>query len=318
MIFKSINHSRTSDAVVEQMERLILEGVLRSGDRLPPERELAMQLEVSRPVLRDALKDLEDRKLLKSRHRGGTYVAEVVGMVFADQIFDLVRRHPKAQSDYFEFRRDMEGIIAEHAAIKATDADRLILGRIMEAMRQHHRDQDLQGESAADLEFHQAIVDASHNIMLLHTMRSCYKLLSEGLFFSRIRFFEWPGVRDLLMDQHEQLYHAIMERQPKEARKAAEDHIAYVEQTLAHTQQAGSWEEISRMRLQRLSDQGGFSPPEARDKMPDAKTGSLAEEPPPDLAAHSPSQGAGSAAPNQTSLEPAREAPSGAFNGVRR
>ena len=243
--------------MVNQLERLILEGVLRPGDKLPPERDLAAQLDISRPVLRDALKDLEQRNLLRSRHGGGTYVANVVGTVFTDEIFDLIRRHPKAQSDYFEFRRDMEGIIAEHAALRATDADKLILTRIMKSMRAYHEEGDLQKESEADFEFHQAIVEASHNMLMMHTMRSCYRLLSEGLFYSRIRLYEWPGVQEALLAQHEQIYAAIMAKQPKDARVAAQRHIDYVEHTINRTQQAGSWEEISRMRLSQLADRNG-------------------------------------------------------------
>nr|WP_321445424.1 FCD domain-containing protein [uncultured Cohaesibacter sp.] len=257
MIFSAINQNRTSDAVVNQLERLILEGVLRPGDKLPPERDLATQLDISRPVLRDALKDLEQRNLLRSRHGGGTYVANVVGTVFTDEIFDLIRRHPKAQSDYFEFRRDMEGIIAEHAALRATDADKLILSRIMKSMRSYHEEGDLQKESEADFEFHQAIVEASHNMLMMHTMRSCYRLLSEGLFYSRIRLYEWPGVQEALLAQHEQIHEAIVTKQPKEARIAAQRHIDYVEHTINRTQQAGSWEEISRMRLSQLADRNG-------------------------------------------------------------
>ena len=259
MIFKSISHSRTSDAVVDQIERLILEGVLRSGDKLPAERDLANQLDVSRPVLRAALKDLEDRKLIRARHGGGTFVANVVGTVFSDEIFDLVRRHPKAQSDYFEFRRDMEGIIAEHAALRATDADKLILTRLMDVMRDHHRAGDIHHEAEADFEFHQAIVEASHNMLMLHTMRSCYKLLSEGLFYSRIHLYEWPGVQDALLAQHEALYQAIMDGRPADAHDAARYHMDYVEQTLNRTNQAGTWEEISRMRLSQMTDRKGIN-----------------------------------------------------------
>ncbi len=261
MIFKAISHSRTSDAVIDQIERLILEGVLRSGDKLPAERELANKLDVSRPVLRAALKDLEDRNLIRTRHGGGTFIANVVGMVFSDEIFDLIRRHPKAQSDYFEFRRDMEGIIAEHAALRATDADKLILTRIMEVMREHHALGDIKKESEADFEFHQAIVEASHNMLMLHTMRSCYKLLSEGLFYSRIRLYEWPGVQDALLAQHEQIYSAIMEGRPQNAREAARYHMTYVERTLNQTNQAGTWEEISRMRLSQLTDRNSPTSP---------------------------------------------------------
>jgi GntR family transcriptional repressor for pyruvate dehydrogenase complex len=272
MIFKAISQNRTSDAVVDQIERLILEGVLRSGDRLPAERELANKLDVSRPVLRTALKDLEDRNLIHTRHGGGTFVANVVGTVFSDEVFELIRRHPKAHSDYFEFRRDLEGITAEHAARRATDADKLILTRIMEVMRDHHALGNIQKESEADFEFHQAIVEASHNMLMLHTLRSCYKLLAEGLFYSRIRLYEWPGVQDALLAQHERLYQAIMDGKPDEAREAARYHMDYVEQTLNKTNQAGVWEEISRMRLSQLSDRNDSSSGKRRKKA-DAKAG---------------------------------------------
>ena len=58
-IFARIEHSRTADEVVHQIEVLVLEGILRVGDRLPGERELAKQFDVSRPILRDALKALD-------------------------------------------------------------------------------------------------------------------------------------------------------------------------------------------------------------------------------------------------------------------
>ncbi|MCX2723902.1 GntR family transcriptional regulator [Roseibium sp. DSM 29163] len=69
-MFQPVDHQKTAAAVVEQIEDLILKGVLQSGDKLPAERDLAEQLAVSRPVLRDALKILEDRKLIEAR-RGG-------------------------------------------------------------------------------------------------------------------------------------------------------------------------------------------------------------------------------------------------------
>jgi GntR family transcriptional repressor for pyruvate dehydrogenase complex len=71
-IFARIEHSRTADEVVHQIEILVLEGILRVGDRLPGERELAKQFDVSRPILREALKVLESRGLLNTQHGGGT------------------------------------------------------------------------------------------------------------------------------------------------------------------------------------------------------------------------------------------------------
>ncbi len=77
-LFSRVEHNRTADGVVHQIETLILDGVLRDGDRLPGERDLAQRLDVSRPILREALKELETRGLLASTHGGGTFVADSV------------------------------------------------------------------------------------------------------------------------------------------------------------------------------------------------------------------------------------------------
>jgi GntR family transcriptional repressor for pyruvate dehydrogenase complex len=65
MIFQKIKNPKLAEAVIKQIENLILQGVLRPGDQLPAERELAQHLDVSRPSLRDAIKELETRGLLK-------------------------------------------------------------------------------------------------------------------------------------------------------------------------------------------------------------------------------------------------------------
>ena len=122
-MFQKIAHDRSADAVVRQIERLILDGVLRPGDRLPPERELAQSVDVSRPILRAALKELEARGLVRARHGEGTYVADVIGTVFERPMVELVRRHQRAIFDYLEFRRDIEGTAAAYAAERATAAD---------------------------------------------------------------------------------------------------------------------------------------------------------------------------------------------------
>ncbi len=185
-IFSRIEHSRTADEVVQQIESLILEGVLRTGDRLPGERELARQFEVSRPILRDALKALEGRGLLTTRPGGGTHVADVIGQLFTKPVTDLISMHRKAVTDYLEYRREIEGIAAEYAARRATSDDLALLDRIMARMDEAHRTGDFDDEAEIDVEFHHAVCECAHNIILLHTLRSCYRLLSEGVFQNRL------------------------------------------------------------------------------------------------------------------------------------
>jgi GntR family transcriptional repressor for pyruvate dehydrogenase complex len=248
-IFSRIEHSRTADEVVGQIEGLILEGVLRVGDRLPGERELARQFDVSRPILRDALKRLESCGLLMTRPGGGTHVADVIGQVFARPVLELIATHRKAAADYLEYRREVEGIAADYAARRATADDLSLLDGIVGRMQAAHQAGDFATEAAIDVEFHNAVGECAHNIILLHTLRSCYRLLSDGVFHNRLLVFGLPGAREALLFQHRAIHHAIGRRDPSAARKAATEHILYVERAMLDAERTDEWRRVSRLRL---------------------------------------------------------------------
>ncbi|WP_315918927.1 FCD domain-containing protein [Mesorhizobium sp. SP-1A] len=258
-IFSRIDHSRTADEVIVQIESLILEGVLRAGDRLPGERELARQFEVSRPILRDALKALEARGLLVTRHGGGTHVADVIGQVFSKPVMELISTHSKATSDYLEYRREIEGVAAEYAARRATADDLALLDRIMERMDEAHRTGDFDDEAEIDVEFHHAVGECAHNIILLHTLRSCYRLLSEGIFRHRLLVFALPGAREDLLAQHHAIHAAVKAGDPVAARKAAMDHITYVERSMVQAERTDDWQRVSRLRLRQRAGETEIS-----------------------------------------------------------
>ncbi|QIA22472.1 FCD domain-containing protein [Mesorhizobium sp. AA22] len=263
-IFSRIEHPRTADEVVQQIESLILEGVLRTGDRLPGERELARQFEVSRPILRDALKALEGRGLLTTRPGGGSHVADVIGQLFTKPVTDLISMHRKAATDYLEYRREIEAVAAEYAARRATSDDLALLDRIMARMDEAHRTGNFDDEAEIDVEFHHAICECAHNIILLHTLRSCYRLLSEGVFQNRLLVFNVPGAREALLSQHRAIYVAVKAGDPAAARQAAMDHITHVERTMAEAERSGDWQRVSRLRLIQRSEAGDSEPARKR------------------------------------------------------
>ncbi|MGE0502864.1 MAG: FadR/GntR family transcriptional regulator [Rhizobiaceae bacterium] len=252
-IFSRIEHTRTADDVAGQIEGLILEGVLRAGDRLPGERDLARQFDVSRPILRDALKELEARGLLVTRHGGGTHVADVTGQVFSPPIVDLIAAHPKAATDYLEYRREIEAVAAELAARRATVEDLALLDRIVARMEEAHSGGDFESEAAIDVEFHSAIGECAHNIVLLHTLRACYRLLSDGVFHTRFAIFRLPGMREALLDQHKSIHRAIVARDAASARTAAQTHIDAVTRAMAEAERSGEWQRVARLRLTQRS-----------------------------------------------------------------
>ena len=111
MPFQKINAEKLSQAVVRQIEQLILRGILSPGERLPAERDLAEQLAVSRPSLRAAISDLQDSGLLETRAGAGIFVADVLGNAFSSALVRLFESHDEAVFDYIRFRRDLEGLL---------------------------------------------------------------------------------------------------------------------------------------------------------------------------------------------------------------
>lgn len=268
MPFQPIPSRPTAEEVARQIELLVLEGVLHPGERLPGERDLAGRLGVSRPVLRDALKGLEARGLIESRRGGGTYVAAIEGTLFAGPLIDLIAGSQKAGGDYLEFRREVEAMAAAMAAARATEADRTILSRIFAAMEEAHGEADFRHEAALDVEFHQAIGEASHNIVMIHVLRACYRLLADGVFYNRSRLYGHAGSRDELLGQHRALLGAILSGHAEAARAAAGRHIAYVEASLRADAAAGARAEIASLRLLQFEERAASSRPARRKEGP--------------------------------------------------
>ncbi len=248
-LFTRIRHSRTADDVIDQIEQLLLDGVLRDGDRLPGERDLAQSMDISRPILREALKELENRGLLVSHHGGGTYVADMIGQVFSRPITELIARHERATLDYLDYRRELEGLTAEMAAKRATDADRAILQRIIADMKAAHDSGNFDAELDADVELHNVIGECAHNIILLHTMRACYRLLSRGIFYHRSLVFAVPGAREQLLGQHIAIADAIIAGDPRAARAAAQTHLDFIVNAMTEAKRSGEWARIAALRM---------------------------------------------------------------------
>ncbi|KMK65833.1 FCD domain-containing protein [Puniceibacterium sp. IMCC21224] len=252
MPFHRVQPEKLSVAVTRQIEKLILRGILRPGERLPAERELAERLGVSRPSLRESLADLSDRGLLTSRAGAGIFVADVLGSAFSDALITLFASHDEAVFDYLSFRRDMEGLAAERAARMGSDTDLQVIQTVFEQMETAHSKRNPTDEAQLDADFHLAIIEASHNVIMLHMMRSMYQLLREGVFYNRQIMFKQRTTRSALLDQHRAINVALQARDPAASRVAVEAHLDYVETALAEDRKAERHEEIARQRYERV------------------------------------------------------------------
>lgn len=250
MPFQPVTTEKLSHAVIRQIEQLILRGILRPGERLPSERELADRLQVSRPSLRDAIAHLQETGLLSAKPGAGVYVGDVLGSAFSPALIELFSRHDEAVVDYLSFRRDLEGLAAARAAQHGSDTDLKVIGTLFEKMEAVHSKKNAAEEANLDAKFHMAIIEASHNVVMLHMMRSMYELLRGGVFYNRQMMFKQRTSRAALLDQHRAINEALQARKPDAARAAVEAHLDYVERCLIDQRKAEQNEAIARQRLE--------------------------------------------------------------------
>jgi len=257
MPFQKVQPEKLSTSVVRQIEGLILRGILRPGERLPAERDLATRLGVSRPSLREAVAELQQEGLLTTKAGSGIFVADVLGSAFSPALTRLFATHDEAVFDYLSFRRDMEGLAAERAARFGSDSDLRVIQTVFDRMQEAQaRPNATEEEAQLDVQFHSAIIDASHNVVMLHMMRSMYDLLHQGVFYNRKVMFKQRTSRAALLDQHRAINEALQARAPAAARAAVETHLDYVQEALANQRRADRNEAVARMRLEHQSRKG--------------------------------------------------------------
>lgn len=223
---------RLSDEVATRVRALIEEQQLEAGMKLPAERQLAVQLGVSRNSLREALAKLVSEGVLLSRRGGGTFV-RWQHEAWSEQnivqpLKSLMADDPDYSFDILEARHAIEASTAWHAAMRATTADKEKIRLCFEATQSE--DPDL--ASQADVRFHLAIAEASHNVVLLQTMRGFFDVLQSSVKQSRQRMYLVPPVFSQLTAQHLAVLDAIVAGDADGARKAMMAHLSFVHTTI--------------------------------------------------------------------------------------
>jgi DNA-binding FadR family transcriptional regulator len=187
------------------------------------------------------LQKLSARQLVTTQRGGGTYVTEALTQSLADPLLELIASSPRRLGDVLELRHAIESLAAHYAALRRTTADKIALRQSYKALITSHAQRDPSLEAQADADFHLVIAEASHNVVLVQVMRSLFALLHSSMRFSLENLYtHQPAIFDNLRDQHYHLLNAILNGDPEQARAASDNHINYVEQSLAEVDAARS------------------------------------------------------------------------------
>lgn len=221
-----VRKTRVYEEVAAQIQRLIGDGRLRVGDRLPPERELAERFGVSRTSVRDAIRVLELMGLVEPRQGEGTVVRDLSPDSLVNPLASLLTRNRALLADLLDVRKMIEPGLAARAAVHATDEDLVKLDRIFA----RQRDKVQQGQLAIeeDSEFHYAIATAANNRVILRVLDVLMDLLRE----SRERSLQVAGRLQRSLDGHRRILDAIRRRNASAAEAAMRQHLDEIEDVL--------------------------------------------------------------------------------------
>lgn len=243
--------TRLSDVIAAGLEKRILEGSLKPGNRLPSERDLALELGVSRPSLRAAIQILVSKGLLTTKHGGGTYVTDRLEAHFADPWQEMLNGHPTLQSDLLEFRQMLESQAAYLAADRATNADIERIDAAYAALAAAFDSNDMTTCIDADVAFHQAVAEAAHNVLLGHLTASLMRVIHGHVSRNLEHLHARPQRWDQLQAQHRAIWQAIRDHKPDAAARAARSHIEFVRKNMLDNAQE---EERRHSALRRLGE----------------------------------------------------------------
>jgi GntR family transcriptional repressor for pyruvate dehydrogenase complex len=220
--FAPIDRRKTYELVAERLIQQIGEGHLKPGDVLPTERELVQSYRVGRSSVREALRILESKGLIRANGNGAFSVAELRNPL--NHSFDLlVTLDAASYAELFEVRRFVEGESAALAARRRTKAQLQRMESAIEAM-----EVGLGSEEefiAADLRFHLTVAEATRNRVLLYLMHAIRELLQRSLSSS----YNIPGSPEGAIEMHRLIAEAIAAKHPDQARERMQEHVARVE-----------------------------------------------------------------------------------------
>jgi GntR family transcriptional repressor for pyruvate dehydrogenase complex len=212
-------HSQLTLQVVEHVRGLISSGQLKPGDRLPPERELARELKISRSSLRAGIGFLSAMGVLKSRHGAGTFVSSGPPALDSSSLNILGALHGFQPAQMFEARLVLESNVACLAAERATDEH---ITELAEEVAEMYASLDDPHEYLIhDVRFHRTIARAAQNPILAALMET----ITANMYDSRQVTVENAHDLKESAEMHREIYRAIRAKNAGQARQAMEQHL---------------------------------------------------------------------------------------------
>jgi len=226
-----LSQQRPYQNVGAMIQDLIIQTPYLPGDRLPPEREIAEMLNVTRTVVREALIMLEIRGLVDVRRGAGIYVLETANTQ-AIEALATQQFNDAGPFEMLQARQLLESNIAEFAALQATRED---IVKMRQALQLEERElvSDPDGTESGDMQFHLALAEATHNSMLVELFRQSWQWRENNAMWSQLhRHTNDTDYRKEWLEDHKQILAALIKKDSRAAKLAMWQHLENVKQRL--------------------------------------------------------------------------------------
>ena len=218
-LIRPVLKPRLHDQISEQINNLIAEGMLKPGDRLPAERELAERFKVSRNSVRDALRTLEARGLVEIRQGDGTYIRETTAAELYQAMIDVLALKKETLLEIMQVRKIIEPGVAYYAAQNVTPEK---MAQLEEIVARHEAKAGVGDPGVEeDSQFHYSIAAMTGNGFLVRLLQ----LINENLKESREIILQYPDTKSATRLGHRRILQALANRDPEAAQEAMAGHI---------------------------------------------------------------------------------------------
>lgn len=223
-MFTPIKSTKVYEHVVDQIKYMIDKGILKKGDKLPPERELVDQLQVSRTSLREALRSLQVMGLIESCQGEGNFIKDNFENTLVEPLSIMFLLQNASLQDIMELRSILEVEMVMIASERAEQEELYYLGELINKSR-YTKAETLSLQF--DREFHYKIAECAKNFLILNVLQAVYGLMDNFLRDERTRIVLVEGNRQEIVKQHEAVFYALVDRDGKRAAAAMKEHLEF-------------------------------------------------------------------------------------------
>ncbi len=225
-MLEPMKKTRLYEGIIKQLLDLIKSGELKPGDKLPTERDLAIQLNVSRTAIREALRTMEMMGFISSKVGAGTYIKKITMDNVIEPFSGILSQDKKLIIELIDVRMLLESEVVKLAAEKINDEKIAAIENSLKLMEEEIREGGigLKGDNA----FHNALAEAAENTALSKILSMCGDLLSS----TREATLKIPGQPVKTIQDHRQIFEAVRAGDKKNAVIFMKEHLTKAHKNL--------------------------------------------------------------------------------------